>query len=232
MKLSADLDAFQNRLGYRFDDLELLLEAMTHPSASSRARPDNQRFEFLGDRVLGLVIAEALLAADLEASEGMLAPRYNALVRKETCAEVAEQIDIGSVLRLGRSEMLTGGRRKKALLGDAMEAVIAAIFLDSGFETARSVVRKLWKAQIENVKEVARDPKTELQEWAQSCGFPPPTYVIASREGPDHQPVFTIEAHLENGLRASAKAGNKREAEKFAAIALLQEIKASKGKKS
>ena len=105
------------------------------------------------------------------------------MVRKETCAEVAEQIDIGSVLRLGRSEMLTGGRRKKALLGDAMEAVIAAIFLDSGFETARSVVRKLWKAQIENVKEVARDPKTELQEWAQSCGFPPPTYVTASREG-------------------------------------------------
>ena len=232
MKHSADLEAFQSRLGYRFKRHELLIEAMTHPSASSTARRDNQRLEFLGDRVLGLIISDALLKADQEASEGTLAPRYNALVRKETCALIAEQIDIGSVLRLGRSEMLTGGRRKKALLGDASEAVIAAIYLDGGFEAARSVVLKLWQPHIANVKNVSRDPKTELQEWAQSCGLTPPDYSILSREGPDHQPIFTVEASLENGRKAIAKAGSKREAEKATAIALLREIKSAKGKKS
>ena len=225
MKLSSDLKAFEERLGYRFKNPAPLLEAVTHPSMSSVSRRDNQRLEFLGDRVLGLIISDALLKADEEASEGLLAPRFNALVRKECCAEVAEEIDLGAVIKLGRSEMLSGGRRKKTLLGDAIEAVIAAVFLDGGFEAAQKVVLRHWSARIAGVKALARDPKTELQEWAQSCGFSPPTYTLISRAGPDHQPVFVIEARLENGLFVQATAGSKRDAEKVAATALLQQIK-------
>ena len=137
MKLSADIQAFCERLGHQFQTPQYLVEALTHPSVSSPTRPDNQRLEFLGDRVLGLVMAEALLGADKGASEGKLAPRFNALVRKEACADVARSLDVGAVLRLGRSETMSGGRRKEALLADAMEAVIAAVYLDAGFEAAR-----------------------------------------------------------------------------------------------
>ena len=138
----------------------------------------------LGDRVLGLVMAEALLTADTTASEGQLAPRYNALVRKEACADVARQIDLGAVLKLGRSEMMSGGRKKEALLGDAMEAVIAAVYEDAGFETVRAMILRLWGTRIETVKSDARDAKTSLQEWAQARGQTPPTYVEVAREGP------------------------------------------------
>ena len=225
MKLSNDLKAFEGRLGYKFKNRSPLLEAVTHPSISSPSRRDNQRLEFLGDRVLGLVISDALLKNDDKASEGILAPRFNALVSKECCAEVAEEIDLGTVLKLGRSEMLSGGRRKKTLLGDAIEAVIAAVFLDGGFEAAQKMVLRHWDRRISKVKTLARDPKTELQEWAQSCGFPPPKYSLISRKGPDHQPVFVIEARLDNGLFIEASAGNKRDAEKVAATTLLQKIK-------
>ena len=140
MKLSADLVAFQRRLGHDFADPALLIRALTHGSLSSATRPDNQRLEFLGDRVLGLTIAEALLKADRGATEGQLAPRLNALVRGETCAEIAREIGLGEVMKLGRSEMMTGGRRKDALLGDAMEAVLAAVYLDAGWPAARALI--------------------------------------------------------------------------------------------
>ena len=160
MRLSADLLAFQGRLGHQFRKPELLVRAVTHASIGTVTRPDNQRLEFLGDRVLGLVMAEALLAADAGASEGQLAPRFNALVRKETCADVAREVGLGEVLKLGRSEMLTGGRRKEALLGDAMEAVIAAVHQDAGFEAARALVLRLWAGRIATVEPDARDAKT------------------------------------------------------------------------
>ncbi|MGB3280188.1 MAG: ribonuclease III domain-containing protein, partial [Pseudorhodobacter sp.] len=151
MKLSADLRGFETRLGYAFGKPELLLQAITHASISSPTRPDNQRLEFLGDRVLGLVMAEALLTADTGAAEGQLAPRFNAMVRKETCADVARDLGLGDVLKLGRSEMMSGGRRKEALLGDALEAVIAAVYLDGGFAAARKLILKLWSGRISNV---------------------------------------------------------------------------------
>ncbi|MGR3509281.1 MAG: ribonuclease III, partial [Sulfitobacter sp.] len=173
MKLSADLKAFESRIGYHFTKPELLNRAVTHASMSSANRDDNQRLEFLGDRVLGLVMAEALLMLDPGATEGQLAPRFNALVRKETCADVAREIEIGSVLRLGRSEMLSGGRRKQALLGDAIEAIIAAVYLDAGFPAAKDLILRLWNDRIHTVKQDARDAKTALQEWAQARGFPP-----------------------------------------------------------
>ncbi|WP_299970876.1 ribonuclease III [uncultured Roseobacter sp.] len=221
MKHSAELRAFQDRLGHRFSRPDLLSQAVTHASMSSANRDDNQRLEFLGDRVLGLVMAEALLAHDRAASEGQLAPRFNALVRKETCADVAREIDLGAVLKLGRSEMLSGGRRKQALLGDAIEAVIAAVYLDAGFEVAKVLILRLWGARLHNVEADARDAKTALQEWAQARGLPPPSYVEVARCGPDHAPVFTIAAELENGARQEAKAGSKRQAEQAAAGALL-----------
>ena len=226
MKLSGELKAFEGRLGHRFAEPELLVRAVTHSSMSSPNRDDNQRLEFLGDRVLGLVMAEALLERDLAAQEGQLAPRFNALVRKEACADVARQIDLGKVLKLGRSEMMSGGRRKQALLGDGMEAVIAAVYRDAGFEAAREVVLRLWGKRIESVKEDARDAKTALQEWAQARGLNPPDYVETARSGPDHAPKFTIEARLADGQAESATAGSKRQAEQAAAQALLARVEA------
>jgi ribonuclease-3 len=200
------------------------MRALTHASISSPTRPDNQRLEFLGDRVLGLVMATALLELDKTASEGQLAPRFNALVRKETCADVARQVDLGAVLKLGRSEMMTGGRRKQALLGDAMEAVIAAVYRDAGFEAAQDMILRLWGDRIGSVEKDARDPKTALQEFVQARRQSPPTYVLVERSGPDHEPVFTIAATLQDGREATAQAGSKRQAEQAAAAALLEKL--------
>jgi ribonuclease-3 len=226
MKPAAELTAFAARLGHAFRDPALLVEAVTHASMSAPTRPDNQRLEFLGDRVLGLVMAEALLAADTSAAEGALAPRFNALVRKETCAAVAREIGLGDVLRLGRSEMMSGGRRKEALLADALEAVIAAVYLDGGFAPAKALVLRLWGERISSVQDDARDAKTALQEWAQARGQTPPAYVELGREGPDHAPLFTIEARLADGTAARAKAASKRQAEQSAAKALLAAVSA------
>jgi len=229
VKLSGDIQAFAARLGHVFSRPELLARALTHASIATPTRPDNQRLEFLGDRVLGLVMAEALLAADRTASEGQLAPRYNALVRKETCAEVAREIDVGTVLKLGRSEMMSGGRRKEALLGDAMEAVIAAVYLDGGFDAAKAMILRLWGARVEAVESDARDAKTSLQEWAQGRGLPPPTYTEVGREGPDHQPLFTVEVKMATGEAERAQAGAKRQAEQAAAKALLARMENKNG---
>ena len=230
MKLSAETRAFAARLGHGFRQPELLAEALTHGSHASPARPDNQRLEFLGDRVLGLVMAEALLAADPTAREGQLAPRYNALVRKETCAEVARELGLGEVLRLGRSEMLTGGRRKEALLADAMEAVIAAVYLDAGYDTARKLVLRHWGPRLDQAADTPPDAKTALQERVQAEGQPPPAYTEIARSGPDHAPLFTIEVRLHSGQTARAEAGSKRAAEQAAAEALLARLQTPEGK--
>ncbi|MEP3055674.1 MULTISPECIES: ribonuclease III [Ascidiaceihabitans] len=228
MKLSAELKEFETRIGHVFANPALLTRAVTHASMSSPTREDNQRLEFLGDRVLGLVMAEALFAGDASATEGQMAPRFNALVRKEACADVARDIGLGEVLRLGRSEMVSGGRRKNALLGDAVEAVIAAVYLDAGFAAARDMILRLWGARIGQVEEDARDAKTALQEWAQARKMAPPRYVETQRSGPDHAPVFTIAARLDTGAQALATAGSKRQAEQAAAKALLADLENSK----
>lgn len=224
MKLAAELKDFCARLGHEFAQPELLIEATTHSSLSSPTRTDNQRLEFLGDRVLALVIAQALLDEDKDASEGLLAPRFNALVRKEACADVAVQIDLGAALKLGRSEMLSGGRKKTAILGDAMEAVLAAVYLDAGFDTVSALILRLWGERINTAEQDARDPKTTLQEWAQGHKMPPPKYVEIGRSGPDHAPVFKIEAQLSNGASATASAPSKRQAQQMAASKLLEQV--------
>ena len=224
MKLSAKIRAFQQRLGYEFSNPELLVRALTHGSVSSPTRPNYQRLEFLGDRVLGLVIATALLEVDKTASEGQLALRFNALVRNEACADVARQIDLGAVLNLGRSEMHSGGRRNQSLLADAMEAVIAAIYRDSDFEAARDVILAHWGDRIHTVEADARDSKTALQEWAQARSQPPPSYAEVKRTGPGHAPIFTIAVRLQDGTETQATAGSKRQAEQAAAKALLERL--------
>ncbi len=213
-----------SRLGHEFKNPDLLSEALTHSSLSSVTRRDNQRLEFLGDRVLGLVISEALLELDQDASEGDLAPRFNTMVRKETCADIATEIKLGDALMLGRSEMISGGRRKQALLGDAMEAVIAAVYLDAGFATTSKIIRRLWTDRLSRASEAARDGKTMLQEWAQARGMAPPDYTEIGRSGPDHAPIFTIKVTLETGQSAEAQANSKRAGQQAAATALLESI--------
>lgn len=224
--MSADpaLQGFAQRLGHRFKDEGLLRQALTHASATKN-NLDNQRLEFLGDRVLGLVIAQALFEADPGAREGVLAPRLNALVRKEACAEVAEQINLGEALKLGRSEMRSGGRRKTALLGDAMEAVIAAVYLDSGFESAQKMILRLWGQRIHTAESRAADPKSSLQEWAQARALPTPEYTDISRTGPDHQPVFVVEVSVSSGQKARGQAPAKKAAQVLAAAALMAQLK-------
>jgi ribonuclease-3 len=225
----AEIEAFESRLGHRFRDPGLLVRALTHGSAAGPARPSNERLEFLGDRVLGLAIADALFRADGAAAEGTLAPRLNALVRLETCAEVARDLGLGEALRLGRSEAMTGGRRKEALLGDALEAVIAAVYLDAGWEAARALVLRLWSGRLAAAAETPRDAKSALQEWAQARGLPPPDYAEAAREGPPHAPVFTVRVSLASGETEAAQAGSKRAAERAAAERLLVRLEATDG---
>lgn len=169
-------------------------------------------------------MAEAMLEQDQNAKEGVLAPRFNALVRKETCADVARQLDLGAVLRLGRSEQNSGGRRKEATLGNAIEAVIGAIYLDQGYDVAREFVLTQWGERIKSVRnEDTRDAKTLLQEWAQARGLDLPLYTVLDRQGPDHAPVFTVEARIgENHAIADAK--SKRHAEHAAAAKLLEHL--------
>ncbi len=226
MSVKGSFAELEGRLGHRFADVSLLEQALTHASLSSQRRPHNQRFEFLGDRVLGLVIAEALLKADTNASEGKLAPRLNALVRKETCADVATEVDLGEALIMGRSEMATGGRKKVALLGDAMEAVIAAVYLDGGFEVAREMVLRLWGDRIAGAEENSRDPKSALQEWAQGRGYPTPEYLEIARSGADHNPRFVIEVRVQSGESARAEAASKKIAQQMAATLLLARMEA------
>jgi ribonuclease III len=227
LKLSRAMAEAAGRLGHDFADPALFVEAMTHPSMAGGTH--NQRLEFLGDRVLGLVIAEVLLAQDRAADEGTLAPRLNALVRKETCAQVAAEIDLGAALRMGRSEMQTGGRRKTAILGDAMEAVIAAVYLDGGLEAARALIERHWDARIRGASAQAPDAKTALQEWAQARGLKPPAYLDRERTGPDHAPSFTVEARLEDGRAATGAASSKRAAQQQAAATLLAKLAAADG---
>ena len=219
IQLSADLRQFSADIGYEFEDPGLLITALTHSSISSATRSNNERLEFLGDRVLGLVIAEALLDADAKASEGQLSLRLSALVRKETCADVALSVGIGDMLIAAKHQSIN-----ESLLGDAMEALIAAVYRDGGFTAARSLILRLWNTRITSVKADARDPKTILQEWEQARIGKPPTYVELSRTGPVHAPLFEIEVQLHSGEVARAKAGSKRQAELAAAHNMLERL--------
>ena len=211
----------EDRLGHSFADKKLLRRALTHASAAGAA--SNERLEFLGDRVLGLVAAEKLWALYPEDSEGGLALKFNALVRGETCAAAAEAAGIGDHLILAKSESGSGGRRKGAILAGACEAVIAALWLDGGMEAARAFIERYWATAFESLNADMRDPKTALQEWAQSRGpkAAAPVYALIGREGPDHAPVFSVEVRVPGKDPKIGSGHSKREAEQDAARQML-----------
>jgi ribonuclease-3 len=216
----------EKALGHRFKNQKLIEMALTHASmrGGKVQLSDNERLEFIGDRVLGLVIAEALSERFPSASEGELARRYNRLVRGEACARVARAVGLGQHLILSESEAGSGGRAKGTILADAMEAILGAIFLDAGFEPARSAVRRLWASQDDQHTTSAAGPdaKSALQEWAQGKGLALPEYVEVSRKGPDHAPRFTSEVRIDGCAPARGEGASKRAAEQAAARALLE----------
>ncbi len=215
------LAALEERIGHVFADRELLDRALTHVSLAE-ARHNYQRLEFLGDRVLGLAVAELLTHAFPDAREGELSRRLAELVRRETCVEVARDWRVGAALRLGPGERMTGGADKAAILGDVCEAIIGAVFLDGGWDAARDLVDRFWSERIDSQPRRLADPKTELQEWAQARGLPPPTYRQTGRSGPEHQPSFTLAVEVQGFAPCEgARAPSKKLAERAAASAFL-----------
>jgi len=218
--------ACEEAIGYRFKDGALLDRAMTHRSAAQgkTAELSNERLEFLGDRVLGLIMVETLLERFPNTREGDLAPRLNALVSRETCAHIGAELGLGRFLIVDRAERSTGGHEKPSLLSNAAEAVVGAIFVDGGLEKARKFVLKRWAAMLKANLDKPRDPKSALQEWAQGEGLPAPTYRHDTRSGPDHAPVFTATVHVEGRKPSEGTGPSKQDAERAAARAMLAVI--------
>jgi ribonuclease-3 len=220
-----DLELLQSRLGHAFKDEGLLRHALTHASASTRS--SNERLEFLGDRVLGLVIADRLFQLYPDDPEGALALKYNALARGEACAAAAEAAGLSDHLVLAAAEAASGGRRKAAILAGACEAVIAALYLDGGYAAAHAFVERYWQDAFGALGQDMRDPKTTLQEWAQSPARQSrgaPVYRLVKREGPDHAPHFAVEVTVTGEGSEIGEGRSKREAEQAAARAMLARL--------
>ena len=223
--------ALARNLGHDFRHPSLLDQALTHASVGegaerdARGRPflDNQRMEFLGDRVLGLLVADRLVRDLPAADEGEMSSRLHALVDKPTCARVAESMGVGGAMRLSPGEAKQGGRRREGVLGDAMEAILAAVWLDGGIDAARAVFERAWAAALAAPpRRALTNPKSALQEWALGQGRPLPTYRIIERTGSDHAPTFTVEASVAGIPPLTAQGRSRQDAEKAAATALLQ----------
>jgi ribonuclease-3 len=219
---------------------ELLAEALTHPSVPSPARTERrrggrrgeparqhhyERLEFLGDRVLGLVIADLLWHRFENELEGDLTSRLGDLVRRDTLARVAREIGLDRHLRLSPTEAAAGAARNPAILADVCEAVIAAIYLDGGYDAAVAFVERFWEPLIAEMKAPPRAPKTALQEWAQGRGLALPAYEVVATSGPAHALHFTVVARVGESAEATGTASSKRAAETAAAAALLEQLK-------
>ena len=223
----ADLQPLTKTLGHDFADSVLLSRALTHGSAPRRQRgiaDDYQRLEFVGDRVLGLIIAERLYRDFPREREGALAKRFAMLVRREALAEVAGKIGLGSYITISKSEEDVGGRENPAILADCCEALIGALFLDGGLVPARRFVEAQWQALIEADRRPPEDAKTALQEWAQARALGLPVYQEVERRGPDHDPFFTVEVSIEDRPAAQGSGRSKRLAEQEAAARLLEAL--------
>ena len=225
------IEALERRLGHVFKDRKLLERALTHASVGDGAATpglDNERLEFLGDRVLGLLTAERLIKLDPAASEGDLAPRLNALVNRKTCARVARAIALGPALRLSGAETRTGGRDKDSILAGACEALIAALYQDAGLEDTRRIFLDIWNTEFDALDAPRpKDPKTLLQETVQGRGHPLPVYAVVHREGPEHAPVFTVQVTVDGYGSAQGQGTSRQTAEKSAAQALIDREGAS-----
>jgi ribonuclease-3 len=214
----------ERQLGHRFRDRELLDRALTHSSAGEGARRvgDNERLEFLGDRVLNLLAAERLTSLYPEDREGELTKRMHGLINREACARTARRIGLASALRLAGGESRRGGRENATILGDACEALLAALYLDGGIEAAREVFARIWAEEFNQVASVgAPNPKSELQEWAAARKLEPPRYLVLEREGPPHAPTFTVELRLGELEPVRANGPSRQAAEKAAALIML-----------
>tara|TARA_R110002072_G_scaffold227695_1_gene384522 strand:- start:1138 stop:1827 length:690 start_codon:yes stop_codon:yes gene_type:complete len=215
--------AFEKVLGYSFTDRNRLHLALTHSSLKqSRTDPSYERLEFLGDRVLGLVIAELMLERFPDAAEGKLAPRLAALVSGATLADVARSLDLGAYILMTDGEAAAGTNARKSVLADCCEAVIGALYLDGGLAAAGEFIRRVWEPLIEDVE--PRVAKTELQEWLQGRGLPLPVYEVVERTGPSHKPVFTVELTVSGQDPVRATGTSKRAAELRAAGEMLRMI--------
>lgn len=210
-------------IGYEFSDQELFHAALTHSSAGGHE--NYERLEFLGDRVLGLVMAEWLYRTFPGESEGALAKRHAALVQGPTVAEVALSIDLGRAVILSDAERAAGGADNENILADAMEGLIGAAFLDGGLAACDAIIRQLWDGRIHSMSEPPQDSKTALQEWTQGKGLGLPSYTLADKTGPDHAPQFLIELSVEGHAPVRATGPSRRAAEKAAAAAMLQHLR-------
>lgn len=213
------LKIFQDRLGYHFKDQSLLRRALSHSSVGSE---NYERLEFLGDRVLGLMVADIAYHTFPNDSEGALAKRHAALASTETLASVARFLDLGDVVILSESERAVGGMHNDNLLADSLEAIIGAIYLDSGLTPCREVIHGLWGEKVHVLAAPPLDSKTGLQEWAQARKLPLPVYDIVKREGPDHAPVFHVSVTIDGYGAKTATGSSRRNAEKEAARQLLK----------
>jgi ribonuclease-3 len=219
-----DPGPLEEAVGHRFTDRKLLDRALTHISAlhgTPADGPHYQRLEFLGDRVLGVVVADMLYRAYPRESEGGLSRRLGHLVRRETCAEVALAWGVGPYLRMGTGEAQAGLRKKEAILGDVCEAIIAAVWLDAGWDAARAVVERAFGPKMTEPGRSRRDAKSTLQEWALARGLAVPDYVLAERAGPDHAPRFRVAATIAGYEPCEGEGLSKRMAEQAAAQAFL-----------
>ena len=216
-------------VNHKFSDRSLLKEALTHPSATRRgknAARNNQRLEFLGDRVLGLVIAHLLIARFPNEDEGPLSRRHAGLVRRETLAQIAGEIELGHMLTFAPSEEAAKGNSNPSILADALEALIGALYLDAGLSVPERFIHDRWKTHIITMERPPRDAKTALQEWAQARGFGLPAYNLTKTEGPAHAPSFEVQVVLADFKPMTASASSKRQAEQAAAEALLEQLEA------
>jgi len=211
-------------LGHRFEHPELLTEALTHPSARTRrgaGKRGYERLEFLGDRVLGLIIAELLWRRFPDEAEGALTRRHTSLVRRETLTSIAKEIGLGAHIVLSAGEESAGARANPSVLADVCEAVIAALYIDGGLNAARGFVERWWEQRLTKLGAPPRDPKTALQEWAQARGRALPIYRTVATEGPAHRRTFTVTVTVDGLPPATASGSSKRAAEAAAAAAAL-----------
>lgn len=224
-KAKAELLALEARLGHVFGDRDLMARALTHlssPATGAQGRGQSyQRLEFLGDRVLGVVVADMLYQAYPQASEGELSMRLAKLVRRETCAAVAQDWDVGPHVVMGQGEARAGGRKKAAILSDVCESLIGAVYIDGGFAAARDLVVRSWRERMDADVEPERDAKTAVQEWAQARALAAPRYVEVARSGPAHAPHFIMQVLLDGFEPEAGEASSKRAAEQAAAQAFL-----------
>lgn len=218
----------EQRIAYQFKQPKLLDEALTHPGcAESRngVAYNYQRLEFLGDAVLGLVVAEMVYSLYPQENEGSLAKRHAALVRSESLAQIARSLALGEFMKVTSGAGAKGERENNSNLEDVCEALIGAMYLDGGLDAARAFIERHWAPLARNVQAAPKDAKTTLQEWAQGRGLPLPVYTVLSTTGPAHAPQFTVEVRLEvGGETATAEASNKRQAEQLAAAELLNKL--------